>query len=93
MVAASGTLVLVLAAGVTLGPTLGGFAIELYGPAGVFYLLSLTAGLTVMTALFRLWSGRPRMESHNRVVAMAANLTPQATNLFSKASSPGDDPE
>ncbi len=93
MVAASGMLVLVLAVGMIFGPVLGALAIEYFGPRGIFYLLSTLSALTVLTGLFRLWSGRPRMESHNRVVAMAANLTPQATNLFSKASSPGDDPE
>lgn len=82
MVAASGMLVLILAVGMIPGPTLGALAIEYYGPEGIFYLLSSLSGLTVMTGLFRLWSGQPRMESHNKAVAMAATITPQATNLF-----------
>jgi MFS family permease len=87
MVAASGMLVLVLAVGMIFGPTLGAFAIEHYGPGGIFYLLSIISVLTVMTGLFRLWSGEIRAESHTKVVAMAANLTPQATKLFPDASS------
>jgi MFS family permease len=87
MVAASGMLVLILAVGMVFGPTLGAFAIEHYGPEGIFYLLSVISVLTVMTGLFRLWSGEIRTESHTKVVAMAANLTPQATNLFPDASS------
>ena len=82
MVAASGMLVLILAVGMIPGPTLGALAIEYYGPEGIFYLLSSLSGLTVMTGLFRLWSGQPRMESHNKAVAMAATITPQATSLF-----------
>jgi MFS family permease len=94
MVAASGMLVLILAVGMVFGPTLGAFAIEHYGPEGIFYLLSIISVLTVMTGLFRLWSGEIRTESHTKVVAMAANLTPQAANLFPDASSRniGSDP-
>ena len=89
VVAASGTLVLVLAVGMTLGPTLGAFAIEYYGPNGLFYLLSIISAITVMTAFFRLWSGQPQAENPSIAVAMAANLTPEATHLYPDASSRG----
>jgi hypothetical protein len=88
VVAASGTLVLVLASGMILGPTLGAFAIEYYGPNGLFYLLSTISAITVMTAFFRLWSGQPRAESPTMAVAMTANFTPEATHLYPDASSP-----
>lgn len=86
VVAASGTLVLILASGMTLGPTLGGFAIEHFGPEGIFYLLSITAALTLMTALFRLWSSPAATQNRANAVAVSANLTPEATTLYPKAS-------
>ncbi len=86
MVAASGTLVLVLAVGMIFGPTLGAFAIAHYGAGGLFYLLAITSGITVMTGLFRLWSGQARTETPTTAVAMAANLTPEATNMYPDAS-------
>ncbi|WP_169727401.1 MFS transporter [Granulosicoccus antarcticus] len=86
VVAASGTLVLILAAGMTLGPTLGGFAIENFGPEGMFYLLSLIALMTAMTALFRLWNRPAINENRVNAVAVSSALTPEATALYSKAS-------
>ena len=91
VVAASGTLVLILAAGMILGPTLGGFAIAYYGPEGFFYLLATTSTLTVMTALFRLWGGQSRAQSQITAVALTANLSPEATNLYREASAPEKD--
>jgi len=90
VVAASGTLVLILAAGMTIGPTLGGTAIEHYGPQGVFYLLTLIAALTVMTALFRWWNAPARGENRSAAVAVSASLTPEATTLYPDASSRDD---
>jgi MFS family permease len=90
VVAASGTLVLILAAGMTIGPTLGGSAIEHYGPQGVFYLLTVIAALTVMTALFRWWNAPARGENRSTAVAVSANLTPEATILYPDASSRDD---
>ncbi len=87
IVAASGTLVLILATGMTIGPTLGGMAIERYGPEGIFYLLSITASLTVLTGLFRWWQGPDRIENHSSAVAVSASLTPEATTLYPDASS------
>ena len=84
VVTASGTLVLILAAGMTLGPTLGGFAIEHYGPEGIFYLLSVIAAITIMTAMFRLWTGSDRVTLVT-AVAVSANLTPEATTLYRDA--------
>ncbi|NQV43677.1 MAG: MFS transporter [Rhodospirillales bacterium] len=91
VVAASSTLVLILAVGMTFGPSLGGFAIAHFGPEGLFYLLATTSALTVMTALFRLWSGQSRAESQVTAVALTANLSPEATNLFREASHPEND--
>jgi hypothetical protein len=72
------------------GPFLGGLAIEHYGPQGIFYLLSLTAILTVMTALFR-WLYRPaRVENRSTAVAVSASLTPEAASLYSDASAHDD---
>jgi MFS family permease len=90
IVAASGTLVLILAAGMTLGPTLGGFAIEHFGPEGIFYLLSTIASMTVMTALFRLWHSPSGAESRVTAVAVSVNLTPEATTLYPDASTHDD---
>lgn len=90
IVAASGTLVLILAAGMTLGPTLGGFAIEQFGPQGIFYLLSTIASMTVMTALFRLRHSPSGPESRVTAVAVSANLTPEATTLYPDASTHDD---
>ncbi len=87
VVAASGTLVLILALGMTLGPILGAFAIEYHGPSGFFYLLSVISALTVMTAFFRLRGGQPQAENPSIAVAITANLTPEATNLYPDASS------
>jgi len=86
IVAASGTLVLILAAGMTLGPTLGGFAIDQFGPKGILYLLAIIAIITVMTALFRLRSKPAETENRVAAVAVSANLTPEATTLYPKAS-------
>ncbi len=88
VVAASGTLVLILAVGMILGPTLGGLAIAQYGPQGLFYLLALTSILTVMTALFRLWSGHSRSQAQVTAVALTTNLSPEASNLYREASAP-----
>jgi MFS family permease len=93
IVAASGTLVLILAAGMTIGPTLGGISIEHYGPEGIFYLLSLTAALTVMTALFRWWHAPSRVETRSTAVAVSASLTPEAVTLYPDASSHNDSRE
>ena len=93
VVAASGSLVLILAAGMTIGPTLGGSAIERYGPQGVFYLLSLVAGLTVMTALFRWWHAPARTENRSTAVAVSSSLTPEAATLYPDASSRDDSAE
>ena len=90
IIAASGTLVLILAAGMTIGPTLGGAAIERYGPQGVFYLLSLTAALTVMTAMFRWWKAPAPTENRSAAVTVSASLTPEATTLYPDASSRDD---
>ena len=90
-VAASGTLVLILAVGMTFGPTLGGFAIAHFGPEGLFYLLATTSGLTVMTGLFRLRTGQSRSQNQITAVALSANLSPEASSLYRDASNPDRD--
>lgn len=85
IVAASGTLVLVLGAGVVFGPTLGSLAIEHYGPAGLFVLLAMVQGLTVATALFRLWRGPARSGAPVAAVAIAHGVTPGAARLHPDA--------
>ncbi|MBL4613321.1 MAG: MFS transporter [Magnetovibrio sp.] len=85
VVAASGTLFLIMATGMILGPTLGGVAIAQFGPHGFFYLLAATSALTVTTALFRFWSGQSRMYSYKTAVALTANLSPEVTNLYEEA--------
>jgi MFS family permease len=91
VVAASGTLVLILAVGMTFGPIMGGLAIAQFGPEGLFYLLATTSGLTVMTGLFRLWSRQTRSQNRITAVALGANLSPEATNLYREASNPEKD--
>jgi MFS family permease len=85
IVAASGTLVLILGAGVTLGPTLGSLAIARSGPEGLFWLLAGIHGLTVATALFRLWHGQERPASPVAAVAMAHNTAAGAARLNPEA--------
>jgi MFS family permease len=81
IVAASGTLVLVLGAGVVFGPTLGSLAVEHYGPGGLFFLLAIVQGCTVATALFRLWRGPARADTRVTAVAIAHSVTPGAARL------------
>jgi MFS family permease len=86
IVAASGTLVLVLGAGIVFGPTLGSYAVESHGPAGLFFLLAIIQGATVATALFRLWRGRAPAEHPGRAVAICYGVTPGAARLNPDAS-------
>jgi MFS family permease len=85
VIAASGTLVLVLNGGIILGPTLGAAAIGTLGPSGLFVLLAMVQGLTVTSALFRLWRGQARVEQpgrampiHQTATQIAARLNPDA---------------
>jgi len=86
VVAASGTLALILAAGMTLGPTLGGVAIGHFGAGGIFYLLSILSLLIVTTAVFRLWRTPSVADQRGTAIAVSINLTPEATTLFAEAS-------
>ena len=90
-IAVIGTLVLILAAGMVLGPTLGGLSVERAAPAGIFYLLIIIATLTAMTALFRLWRIPSEAVSRGFAVTVSENLTPEATTLHPKASEHGHD--
>jgi MFS family permease len=81
IVAASGTLVLVLGFGVIFGPTLGSLAVERYGPVGLFTFLAILQGATVATALFRLWHGQARPQTPVTAVALTYNVTAGAARL------------
>ncbi len=81
IVAASSTLVMVMGAGVVFGPTLGSLAVARYGPGGLFLLLALVQGMTVATALFRLWRGPARSATPVTAVAIAPGVTPGAALL------------
>lgn len=81
IVAATGTLVLVLGFGIVFGPTLGSLAVEHYGPPGLFALLAILQGATVATALFRLWRSPTRADTPVTAVAIAYNVTPGAARL------------
>lgn len=85
IVAASGTLVLVLGAGIVFGPALGSLAVERFGPAGLFYFLAIVQGCTVATALLRLWRGQLRPESPGTAAPMAHSGTPGAARLNPEA--------
>ena len=62
-----------------------------YNPEeGIFYMLFLVASLTVMTVLFRWWNAPTRIEQRSTVVAVSANLTPEAATLYPEASSHDD---
>jgi MFS family permease len=86
IVAASGTLVLVLGVGMIFGPMLGSYAVESYGPSGLFFLLAVIQGATVATALFRLWRGSAPAEQPSRAVAISYGVTPGAARLNPDAS-------
>lgn len=81
IVAASGTLVLVLVSGVVFGPTLGSLAIGHFGPAALFVLLAILQAATAAAALSRLWRGRQRAKHPVTAVAMAHTVTPGAALL------------
>ncbi len=77
VVAASGALVLVMNAGVILGPNLGAAAIDLMGPVGLFVLLAALQGVTALVAGLRLAAGRPRADQRSvaRPIAYTATGT------------------
>lgn len=91
VVAASGTLVLVFNGGIILGPTLGAVAIGALGPSGLFLLLALVQGLTVASALFRLWRGQARVERPGRAMAIHQGATQFAARLNPEAPPVADD--
>ena len=81
IVAASGTLVLVLVSGVVFGPTLGSLAIEQFGPPALFLLLAIVQAGTAATSLSRLWRGRRRARHPVTAVAISHTVTPGAALL------------
>jgi MFS family permease len=80
VVAASGTLVLVLNGGIILGPTLGAVAVGTLGPSGLFLLLAMVQGL-----IFRLWRGQARVEQPGRAMAIHQTATQFAAQLNPEA--------
>ena len=92
IVAASGTLVLVLNGGIILGPTLGASVIGALGPSGLFLLLAAVQGLTVASALFRLWRGQARAEQPGRTMAISQTATQVVARLNPEAP-PVEEPE
>lgn len=86
IVAASSTLVLILGVGMVFGPTIGSYAVESYGPAGLFFLLGGIHTATVATALFRLWRGSAPTERLGKVVAVSFGVTQGVARLNPEAS-------
>jgi MFS family permease len=81
IVAASGTLVLVLYVGITVGPTVGAIAVRELGPTGFFLLLAGLQGLTAGTAVFRFWKGCDLATEQGHAVAMTQHATPLVAQL------------
>lgn len=80
MVAAGGAMVLIFGLGITLGVAAGPGTIERLGPAGLYWLVAGVQGLTVATALFRLWQASG-VESRGAAMAVGQGSTPVAARL------------
>ena len=85
IVAASGTLVLVLYVGIALGPSLAAAVIEAFGPTGLFALIVGIQGLTAALAALRLFTGSARAETTGSAVAIAAYATPVQARMNPEA--------
>lgn len=88
IVAASGTLVLVVCAGIVFGPILGALALKHFGAAGFFHLLAVVLALIAATALLRLWRGEAPREPSATAIAISHQATPGA--LLGSDASPTD---
>lgn len=80
IVAASGTLVLVLYTGIAIGPPLGAAVIDLFGPAGLFGAVAGVQGLTALVAALRLVLGPARTET-GAAVPIATYATPTQARM------------
>ena len=93
IVAASGTLVLVLYVGIALGPLLAAAAIESLGPPGLFAAIACVQGLTAGVAALRLFTGAARAEDTGTAVAIAPYATPIQARMNPEAERAGDGDE
>ncbi len=86
MVAASGTLVLVVGIGALLGPTLVAGAMDLFGPSGFFWALASLHAILGLFILYRMTqrSALPA-EEQGSYVAMPARTTPVAGEMYGEA--------
>jgi MFS family permease len=85
IVSASGALVLVLNAGIVLGPITGALSISTFGPAGLFFALAVIQGLSVLLTVIRLVGGRSRAESPGVAAPVSYAATPVAAALNPEA--------
>jgi MFS family permease len=85
IVAASGTLVLVFNGGIVLGPALSAYALQVFGPSGIFLFVGSVQALTVAAALYRLWRGNDRPQATGTAMPLPQAATPYATHLTPEA--------
>jgi MFS family permease len=85
IVAASGTLVLLLNAGIVLGPVLSAAAITTFGPKGLFLLLVVVQGATALVGVSRLLGRRASVEEQGVAPAVSQYGTPVAARLNPEA--------
>jgi len=90
IIAASGTLVLVFNGGIVLGPALSAYALQFFGPSGIFIFIGSVQALTVAAALYRLWRGPARPDAPGRAVALPQAATPYSTHLSPDAADGSD---
>ncbi|WP_350334823.1 MFS transporter [Coralliovum pocilloporae] len=88
IVAASGTLTLVLYTGVIIGPSLSAIAIDQLGHTALFMFVAITQALTVTTALFRFWKGKSAPDERGTAMAVAQSATQMAAHLNPEAERP-----
>lgn len=81
IVAASGTLVLLLNVGIMLGPILVTLAISAFGPAGLFGLIAIVQASTAMVGGVRLARQRSPLEDQGVAPALSQYGTPVAARL------------
>ncbi|MHA7774766.1 MFS transporter [Roseibium sp. M-1] len=90
IVAASGTLVLVFNGGIVLGPALSAFALQIFGPTGIFLFVGFVQALTVLATLYRLWRGHERPDTTGTAMPLPQAATPYATHLTPEAAGTND---
>ncbi len=85
MVAASGSLVLVMNGGIVLGPLAAGLAIAALGAPALFLCLALLQGLTGGLAAWRLVAGEKRAAEPGTALPVGHAATPVASRLNPEA--------